>query len=137
VAYGDDKRRKELAAHEATAEKMESGSKADRAAAKGYAGRADDLIDAIAEKRIKLEDVKDEHLPEEMRKMTLEQRRAHVEQKAKERAELRARIVELSKKRDEYLRQELEKRGAKDGFDAVVKEALRKQAERKGIRIEK
>jgi hypothetical protein len=60
------------------------------------------------------------------------ERKARLEQKAKEREELRAKIVELSKKRDEYLAEELKKRGAKDSFDSSVLEALSEQAAKKG-----
>jgi hypothetical protein len=137
MGYGDAPKRKALAAAEGGARAYEPEAKADRAVAKAAATRhsEDDLIDALREKRVKLEDLKEEQLPDELKKLSPEERKARLEQKAKEREELRAKIVDLSKKRDEYLAEELKKRGAKDSFDSSVLEALSEQAAKKGISI--
>jgi len=137
VGFGDARRREALARSEGGAKGYEGEAKADRAVAKAASLRhsEDDLIDAIREKRVKLEELKDEQLPEELKKMAPEERKAHLEKKSKEREELRKKIVELSKKRDEFLADELKKRGAKDSFDSSVLEALSEQAGKKGISI--
>jgi len=137
LAFGDARRKSALAGGEAAARDYALEAKADRAVAKASSLRhsEDDLIDGIREKRVRLEDLKEEQLPEELKKMTPEERKAHIEKKSKEREELRAKIVELSKKRDEFLAQELKKRGAKDSFDSSVLEALSEQAGKKGISI--
>jgi hypothetical protein len=137
VGFGDARKRAALASAESGARDYAGGAKADRAVAKAAAPRhsEDDLVDALREKRVKLEELKEEQLPQELKKMTSEERKAHLEKKAKEREELRAKIVELSKKRDEFLAEELKKRGAKDSFDSSVLEALSEQAAKKGISI--
>lgn len=137
VGFGDGRRREALKDAESGARAYDPGAKADRAVAKASSTRhsEDDLIDAIREKRVKLEEVKEEQLPEEMKKMKPEERKEHLEKKSKEREVLRAKIVELSKKRDEFLAAELKKRGAKDSFDSSVLEALSEQAGKKGITI--
>jgi len=137
VGFGDKGRREALARAEGGAKDYAPAPKADRAVAKAASLRhsEDDLIDAIRDKRVKLEELKDEQLPEELKKMTPEERKAHLEKKSKEREELRTKIVELSKKRDEFLAEELRKRGAKDSFDSSVLEALSEQAAKKGISI--
>jgi hypothetical protein len=138
LAFGDARRKAAVASGEAAARDYAVEAKADRAVAKAASVRhsEDDLIDGIREKRVKLEELKEEQLPEELKKMTPEERKAHVEKKSKEREELRAKIVELSKKRDEFLAAEMKKRGdAKDSFDSSVLEALTQQAARKGITI--
>jgi hypothetical protein len=137
LGFGDGRRREALKSAEAGARAYEAEAKADRAVAKAASSRhsEDDLVDAIREKRVKLEEVKEEQLPEEMKKMTVEERKAHLEKKGKEREQLRAKIVEISKKRDEFLAEELKKRGAKDSFDSSVLEALSEQAGKKGITI--
>lgn len=137
VGFGDARRREALARAEGGAKEYAPAPKADRAVAKAASLRhsEDDLVDAIREKRVKLEELKEEQLPEELKKMTPEERKAHLEKKAKEREELRAKIVELSKKRDEFLAEEQRKRGAKDSFDSSVLEALSEQAGKKGITI--
>jgi len=137
VGFGDKGRREALARAESGAKDYAGEAKADRAVAKAASTRhsEDDLVDAIREKRVKLDELKEEQLPEELKKMTPEQRKAHLEKKSKEREDLRAKIVELSKKRDEFLADELKKRGAKDSFDSSVLEALSEQAGKKGISI--
>jgi hypothetical protein len=137
MGYGDTRRKAAVATGEAGARAYEPSAKADRAVAKAASLRhsEDDLIDALREKRVKLEDLKDEQLPEELKKLSPEERKERLEKKAKEREELRAKIVEVSKKRDEYLAAELKKREAKDSFDSSVLEALSEQAARKGISI--
>jgi Mg-chelatase subunit ChlD len=94
-----------------------------------------ELLDELASGSVKLDDLKDEQLPPEMRKMTKEERAAFVAGKQKERAEIQARIAELSKARAAYL-EEAKKRavaaGAKaDSFDEKVNETIRRQAEAK------
>ena len=66
-----------------------------------------DLIDAIKSDRIELGNVKEAELPEEMQKMNMAERKEYLEQKAKEREEIRNKINELSKKRAEYIAQEM------------------------------
>jgi hypothetical protein len=138
LAFGDARRKAAVATGETAAREYAPAAKADRAVAKAAMARhsEDDLIDGIRENRVRLEEVKEEQLPEELKKLTLEERKAYVEKKSKEREELRGKIVDLSKKRDEYLAEEQKKRGgAKDSFDSSVLEALSEQAGKKGISI--
>jgi len=51
----------------------------------------------------------------------------------RERAEIRRKVAELSRKREDYLSKEAARSGSGDGFDAKVLEALREQAKEKGI----
>lgn len=115
---------------------------AQRAACKaGSFYRTDDwdLVEASRKEGFKLEDVKDEDLPEAMRGMTLDQKRAHIAKMAEARERVKARIQELASTRDGYVKQEIEKRSldGDKGFDAVVKKAVRDEAERKGFTFEK
>jgi Mg-chelatase subunit ChlD len=140
VAYGTAERRERALASEEKAKEYDKDAKADRAAAKAAAppapGDGADLVDAVREGRADLEKLSEPELPEELRKLTPEGRKAYVEAKAKERDEVRARILEISKQRESYISEELKKRGVRDSFDEVVLRALRKQAAEKGITIE-
>ena len=98
-----------------------------------------ELLDAIAEKKITLDKVKKDELPEDLRKLSPDELKEHVAKKQKERAELQKRITELSKERDAYIgaeRKKLAKAGKGDGFDEQVSKSLRGQAKKKGIRYE-
>jgi hypothetical protein len=97
-----------------------------------------DLVDAVRNKQVKLEDVKEADLPDEMKKMSLPERTEYLAKKEKEREELRAKIAELSKKRAEYIAEEFKKRGAdnKNAFDVIMLQNLKEQAAKKGFRFE-
>lgn len=139
VAFGGAEKRRELEKKEALASAAPAPAKADRASAKAAGGKLheDDLIDALRDGRKQLKDLSADEMPAELKGKTPEEQKAWLDAKAKERAELQAKLVELSKKRDAFLAEELAKRGEKDGFDGVVKDALRKQAAKKGIEFAK
>lgn len=97
-----------------------------------------ELIADLAEGKVKLDTLKEDELPEEMRKMTQEQRAEYVAEQAQARKKAQTRIIKLDKQRRAYIEQELAKAGGKkDSFDQRVIEALREQAARKGIVIGK
>tara|TARA_R110002096_G_scaffold16106_34_gene55249 strand:- start:1271 stop:2449 length:1179 start_codon:yes stop_codon:yes gene_type:complete len=97
----------------------------------------EDLIALIAEKKVTLEELEEEKLPDNLKSMTQEERTAHVEKLQKERQELQQQMAELVKQRGEFLSEEkkrLAAAGKSDGFDLKVKKMIREQAEAKGIK---
>jgi Mg-chelatase subunit ChlD len=114
---------------------------ADRAAFRAKDGKAAayDLLDAVKSGKVKLDEVKDEELPEQMKKMSAKERKEYLEKLEKRRAELNKKALELDKKRAEYIKEETEKRAKKDGknakdsFDNQVLDTLRKQAKKHDI----
>jgi Mg-chelatase subunit ChlD len=124
---GEDK--KEAAAGLATA------AAADRAAFAGKAGMAAsyDLLDGIKSGKVKLEELKKDHLPPELQKLSLKEQKAYLDKLDKRRGELSKEAVELDKKRSDFIAKKLaedKKNKAKDGFDNQVLEILRKQAKK-------
>jgi hypothetical protein len=110
---------------------------ADRALAKSmaqYNNRNDDLVDASKEKEFDLKKIAKEELPEELKKMTEEELKAHIEKKSKERADIQEKIKELSAKRAEFIKTEMEKQGlaGDKAFDNAVRKTLQEQSQRKG-----
>jgi Mg-chelatase subunit ChlD len=95
---------------------------------------SNDLLQSIENETVKLENVKDEDLPENLKKMSATERKKEVEKRLAERKAIRAEIIELSKKRDEFIKAERAKLGKQDGFDAAVSNALSEQMLRKGIK---
>ena len=98
-----------------------------------YAG---DLLQDIENGSTTLGAVKDEDLPSELRKLSVEERTKEVEKRLAERREIRKQIMDLSKQRADYLAEEQKKGkgGAQNGFDAAVSSALRQQLAKKGIK---
>lgn len=113
---------------------------AQRAQAKGgegYNNEKWDLVDAAKKKDFKLDDIKDEELPEELKKLSPEERKAFIDTKAKERKEVQEKIVELGKERDAYIKAELKKQKPQgDEFDQVILKTLQRQGEKKGFKFQ-
>jgi Mg-chelatase subunit ChlD len=93
-----------------------------------------DLVQDVENEVVKIEDVKDENLPAELKKLSPAARKKEIEKRIAERKLIRAEILTLSKKRDEYLAAERKKTNKQEGFDQAVAQALKEQLLKKGIK---
>ncbi len=96
-------------------------------------------MDALADGKKQLKDIKDEELPEELKKMSLKEREEYVAKKKEEREKIQKEIQELSQKRKEYIaekRREEAKTDQENTLDAAVIKAIRMQAEKKKFDLE-
>lgn len=93
-----------------------------------------DLVQDIENETIKLEDVKEAELPPDLKKMPPAERKKEIAKRIEERKRIRAEILDLSKKRDEFIAAERKKSGKQSGFDAAVAQALKEQLLKKGIK---
>lgn len=96
------------------------------------------LADAIRTKKVDITKVKPEDLPENMRKMTMEQRKAYVADKLKQREAIQKKIAGLNAERKAYVvakRKELAAKGEETLNTAVVT-AVREQAAKKKFVLE-
>ena len=111
-------------------------AQADRAMNKAINSVAyqNDLLQSIENESVKLDDVKDEDLPDHLKKLSPTERKKEIEKRLTERKQIRTEIVELSKQREAYIKTERAKLGKQDGFDAAVSNALSEQMLRKGIK---
>ena len=127
------------AAQDSNAQSLNNATAAQRCVTKSgalYCNDRWDLVDASAKEGFKLEDVKVEELPEAMRGMTPEERKAHIAAMAKKRAELQQQIADLGKQRDAFVEAEQTRLAAESGqesFGTALRRAVRAQAEGKGI----
>ena len=84
-------------------------SSSQRIAAKAssvYQNSRVDLVDAVNNEVVDLDAMEETELPEAMKTMTEQQRRGFVKEHAEKRADIQARIKELSKQRETYVAQE-------------------------------
>ncbi len=98
-----------------------------------------DLVDACKnDKEFKLEAVKDEDLPEALRKMTVEERKAHVAKMTADREALQAKVKAVYEKQRAWTMEEMKKRNltADSAFDEQVRRTVREQAEKKAFKFE-
>ena len=107
-----------------------------RVATKGsklYKASEWDLVDAIDEKQVSVDKLEKKYLPEELQEMSDDELTSYVSEKKHERVKVKQQIAQLSKKRDEYIRQK-EKEAADDKtLGSAILKTLRTQAEAKSF----
>jgi len=97
---------------------------------KAYIG---DLLQDIENGSMKIDSVKEADLPSELKNLSAEERTKEIGRRLAERREIRQQILELSKRRIEYIAAEQKKRtgGTKNSFDLAVSAALKEQLAKK------
>jgi len=102
-----------------------------------YSNATWDLVDAKKDGTLDLDKVDVKDLPPEMQKMTPAERKAYVEQKAKERAEIQAKIQKLDDERKKFVAEEMKKQAqtGANTLDAAVVSAVREQGKKKGYQF--
>jgi Mg-chelatase subunit ChlD len=137
LAYGDSRMRALGEVKKEAAFGLDAPVAADRVAFAAKAGRVAtyDLLDGVRNGTVKLENLRAEELPPELRKLTDAERKAYLEKVAKRRAELRKEALALDKQRSDFLARKMRESAgkARDGFDNQVLAILREQAKKYGI----
>jgi hypothetical protein len=100
-----------------------------------YRNSSWDLVDAVAEQEGGLASLDEELLPESMQNMTSREREQYLELIRQERAEIQAKIRELTEKREEYIAKQRPETAPKDTLDYVMIQALRQQLAAKGFTL--
>ena len=144
VAYGDEPARRRVLSRQAASESAPASVAADRLSFNTRYGVVvqgeGELLDSLQQGKVKLESLKKEQLPKQWQALDAAGLKAEIGKKQKERAELQARIQQLSKQREDYIAQERKRpaeKGKSDSFDTKVAQTIRDQAARKGIAYEK
>ncbi len=115
---------------------VSSGLMAKRTQAKAsamYNNSSWDLVDALEQGTVTLEDVEEEQLPKEMREMDKDKQKVFVKQKADERKQIKQEIGRLSKARNAYVVGQKLKAPKPNvsTIDAALTSAVRKQGKKK------
>ena len=108
--------------------------------AKKSAGRiaTNSLIDDISNNVTSLDKLKDEELPDEMKKMTIEQRKEFVQKKLAEKTGLQKRLAEKINARNNYINSELAKKNkgtVETSFNSILFENIKTQSGKKNIHL--
>ena len=140
IPYGDSKLQAEVHAKYAAAKSAPVSAMADRLSYNSKTGKAvqgrGELVDALNDKTLKLEEIDQKQLPTELQKLDRSELQKRIAKTRDERADLQKQIVEVSKKREAYIQSEnkrLAAEGKGDAFDQKVTETLHAQAAKKGI----
>jgi hypothetical protein len=94
-----------------------------------------DLVDASKAETFKWEEVDKDQLPEELKALSADERKAYVATKSAERTEIQNKTRDLSAKREAVVREVMKKNGLdqEKAFDENVRKAIVDQAKAKGF----
>jgi hypothetical protein len=138
VYYGrqGSKRKEMQSAQDKNAESYGLSNKVDRAVSKSshaYKNSTWDLVDATEENSRAVVDASEEELPQEMKGMSIDQRKAYVDGKSRERKEIQAEIQTLNRKRQEYIAAHTAEGEEDNMLDGVMIKAIKEQAKSKDL----
>ncbi len=142
VPYGtqgvDYKMRQEK--QDMNARKAGKGASVNRVVSKSsalYKNSSWDLVDAITNQEVKVEDVKEKDLPENMQKMSVAERKEYVREQKSRRGVIQKKITQLNKERVAYINKKMTDDGKKDKTlgKALIK-TVREQAAEKDYEFE-
>ncbi|MNU94710.1 hypothetical protein D3C71_846990 [compost metagenome] len=114
----------------------------ERAAAKSktnYKNASWDLVDGVEEGNVKLDSIREQDLPKELKGKTKEQQIQYIDHKKAERIKYQNNISDLSKKREAYIEAELKKiseSGTQKDLGSAIIESLVTTAQKNGFTIE-
>lgn len=137
VSYREAARGRQAATETVIVSSAPAAAVADRAKNKALNSEAyaDDLLTSLENGSVKPDAVKDEDLPDELRKLEPAARQKEIEKRLAERKKLREEILRVSKLRDDFIATARKKESSKpNSFDRAVATALKEQLIRKGIK---
>lgn len=102
-----------------------------------YKNSSWDLVDASKYNDKLIVETKSEELPEEMRKMTIDQRRTYVRLKSEQRTKIQAEIQSLNEKRLEYIADHAAENAKDQTLDASMLNAIKQQGSGKNLKWKK
>ena len=102
-----------------------------------YKNSSWDLVDATKDNEKVIAETKSEDLPEEMRTMSMAQRKAYIGRKAEERAKIQAEIQSLNDKRLEFIANNTPQSEKDKMLDASMMKAIKEQGTAKNLKWKK
>lgn len=102
-----------------------------------YSNTTWDVVDAVKEGKVKVEDMKEEDLPEELRKMDKRERVEYVKKLKNKREEIQKKIKKLNREREAYVAQKRKEVSKGLTLDEALIKAIREQASKKNYKFKK
>ena len=121
-------------AQDTNAKKLAPAVMASRAVTKSsvnYSNSSWDIIDGEEAGLVKVAEMIEEELPEELKGKTVDERKEYIQEKKQEREKIQKQIKKLNKEREEYLKEKRKENAKNKTLDSAVIKAIRKQAEKK------
>jgi hypothetical protein len=102
-------------------------------ASANYSNAGWDLVDRAKQKDFDISQLKKEELPEELRKLSVDERKAFIGKKTAEREALQKELRELTAAREKFVAEKMKEQGKDNTLGKAVTGAVREQAEKKGV----
>ena len=96
-----------------------------------------DIVDRAKQKDFDISTLKDAELPEEMRKLSADDRKAFIAKKTGERETLQKELGGLAVEREKFVAEKMKEKGKDNTLGTAVTTAVREQASKKGVVFEK
>jgi len=96
-----------------------------------------DLVDATKDGNVKIDELKDEELPDEMKNMSTQQKTDYISKMEKERSSIQTKINKLNDERSKYIAEKMLDNKNTNTLDAVMIETIREQAKQKNYSFSK
>ena len=142
LSYGregaESKMRQSVQDQNASSNSVSATSRAVSKDSRLYDNSSWDLVDGTQKGKVKLEALKEEDLPAELKGKSAQEREAILQQKSQERARIQARIQQLSQERQKYLAEQQKAQGDqdKDTLDKAILESVHQQAKERSFILE-
>ena len=141
IAYGSGgyEKKERQAAQDSNSKMMANEAAVQRTMAKAapaYSNSGWDLVDAEKDGAVSVDKMKEDELPDEMKKMSAAERKTYIEKKKKDREQIQGKIKKLSEERQKYVEKEMKKQSSDNTLDAAIIKSIRKQAVKKGYTFE-
>ena len=102
-----------------------------------YKNESWDLVDAAEQEDFEIAEVKEKDLPAVMKGMNDEEKVKYVDTKKKERQKIQKEIIELNKKREDYVQKQKAENSQENVLDDAMLKAIKTQAKSKNFKFEK
>ncbi|OFX83439.1 MAG: hypothetical protein A2W99_11580 [Bacteroidetes bacterium GWF2_33_16] len=101
-----------------------------------YKNETWDLVDAADKEDFKIDKINEDELPAEMKKMNDQEKIKYIDTKKKERGQIQKEIIELNKKREEFVAKQQSETAKENVLDDVMLKAIKAQAIAKNLKFE-
>jgi hypothetical protein len=118
---------------------MGAAAPVERSVAKAQAAYSNsgwDLVDALNNKSVSLNSLKDDELPAPMRRMSMPEKEKYVQGLNAQRVELQQKINAANEKRRVYIAQEMKKNAQANTLEQAILTSVKDEASKKGFVIE-
>jgi hypothetical protein len=99
-----------------------------------YKNASWDLVDAAKDNENLIAEAKSDDLPDEMRSMTIDQRKVYIKKKSEERTKIQLEIQSLNRKRQEYIFKNTPQSSSDKMLDASMMKAIKQQGSAKNLK---